>query len=222
MVAPCFLPSVNFDVRSSLAVAVLVLVAGVPAGDLFAQEGGPASIRPDMFQGLHFRNIGPSRGGRVTITRPLRLLIDPRVAADGVTQADLEEQLALNLMIRDEMARASEAVTDLGEAKRRLEEAVTLGGSNADRARRSLQELAKVDEALVTREGGSYQRPMLVDQLQYLYGMTTRADQKPGRDAYERLDFLSEALDEHVSTIRRILEATIAEPETGDVASTGA
>ena len=39
--------------------------------------------------------------------------------------------------------------------------------------------------------------------------------------ARQRLEFLSKALDEHVSTIRRILEATIAEPETSTHASTG-
>ncbi|MCH7564122.1 MAG: hypothetical protein IH968_09885, partial [Gemmatimonadetes bacterium] len=45
---------------------MLGLFAGNPLGELGAQEAGPASVKPDLFQGLHFRNIGPSRGGRVT------------------------------------------------------------------------------------------------------------------------------------------------------------
>ena len=36
---------------------------------------------------------------------------------------------------------------------------------------------------------------MLIDQINYLYGMLTAADQKPGRDAYQRYDELRAELD---------------------------
>jgi len=39
-----------------------------------------------------------------------------------------------------------------------------------------------------------YQQPMIVDQINYLYRMLDRADQKPGRDAYLRFDELTEAV----------------------------
>src|SRR5215469_9370884 len=51
-----------FLVGVSLAVAAAVLVAQTPA-----RTGGPAgSVDPALFKGLHYRLVGPSRGGRVT------------------------------------------------------------------------------------------------------------------------------------------------------------
>ena len=40
-------------------------------------------------------------------------------------------------------------------------------------------------DALNTAEG-RYQTPMLVDQLRYLFSMLNRADQRPGKDAFDR------------------------------------
>jgi len=48
---------------------------------------------------------------------------------------------------------------------------------------------AKVYYQLVTPEG-IYMRPMFNDQLSYLAMMINRADQQPGKDAYERYDEL--------------------------------
>ena len=56
-----------------------------------------------------------------------------------------------------------------------------------------------------------YSRPMLVDQLQYLYGNLTRADQEPGADAYRRYDVLNSALEEHIRRLERLLRANISE-----------
>jgi len=33
-------------------------------------------------------------------------------------------------------------------------------------------------------------QPMLIDQIRYLQSMLSRADQKPGKDAYDRLEEL--------------------------------
>ncbi|HEY5657425.1 MAG TPA: hypothetical protein VIY27_06515, partial [Myxococcota bacterium] len=51
-----------------------------------------------------------------------------------------------------------------------------------------------------------YSQPMLIDQLEYLLDMTTRADQQPGRDAYARYDQLRgelAALEEALDRIER-------------------
>jgi hypothetical protein len=50
-------------------------------------------------------------------------------------------------------------------------------------------------EQLETQEG-TYMQPMLIDQLRYLYSMTTRADQILGQDAYDRYAELSAQFDE--------------------------
>jgi hypothetical protein len=43
---------------------------------------------------------------------------------------------------------------------------------------------------LVTKQG-TYMQPMLIDQMKYLYGMISKADQILGNDAYKRFDDLS-------------------------------
>jgi hypothetical protein len=149
--------------------------------------------------------------GGWTDSAPLRVSIDPRVAEAGITQADLEEQLALNLRIRDVIGEARGAVDDLETAKTSTEEGVDLGGEAQRRAEAALAELMRVEDALVTKTEGSYQTPRLVDQLNYLYGMTTSADQRPGRDAYLRLEFLEAELERHIGVLERILSNPITE-----------
>ena len=74
------------------------------------------------------------------------------------------------------------------------------GGRDAREARAADERMAALAARLVTAEG-RYQTPMLVDQLEYLYGMLTRADQKPGADAYERYAELEGKLDEIVAEL---------------------
>jgi hypothetical protein len=50
-------------------------------------------------------------------------------------------------------------------------------------------ELETIYNQLVTEEG-TYMQPMLEDQASYLSSMLGQADQKPGQDAYERLEEL--------------------------------
>jgi hypothetical protein len=107
--------------------------------------------------------------------RSLELRLDPRVAADGVTQQDLVRQLDLSLDVQ----RLLEAAwTTLAEINRRIEEAAD--GPDAAAGLRALR------SELVTAEDMAYPQPMLLDQIRYLYGMLTGADQPPGNEAYAR------------------------------------
>jgi hypothetical protein len=133
-------------------------------------------------------------------TRTVDVLIDPRVAEDGVTVTDLQEQFMLSLQILAAMGDASSTID-------RLEEAMQIAAEGGD-IRGQLEE---IQAALVTdRTISSYPQPMLADQLQYLYSMLQSADQKPGRDAYERLDVLKVELETHKSRLERLLR-TIAD-----------
>ena len=143
-------------------------------------------------------------------TRSFEVLIDPRVARDNVTLADMQEQFALNIQIRDAIIRGRLAVQDIEAAKEGSEEGREAGGDVAERALAALEALAEVEAALVSRTDGSYQTPMLVDQLRYLYGMTSRADQKPGEDAHQRLQVLEDELERHIETLQRIMRTIIA------------
>ena len=51
-----------------------------------------------------------------------------------------------------------------------------------------------VKSSLLTKDG-IYMQPMLIDQLKYLQSMLSRADQKPGTDAYLRLNELKRQFD---------------------------
>jgi hypothetical protein len=49
--------------------------------------------------------------------------------------------------------------------------------------------LAQIEDQLVTPDG-IYMMPMLIDQVRYLRSMLNQADQRPGKDAYDRYDEL--------------------------------
>ena len=71
-----------------------------------------------------------------------------------------------------------------------------------------IKQLTAVEEKLIqVKEGkvGAQLKPMLFRQLTYLYGMTTQADQKPGNDAYLRLNDIKKQLDGYLSRLRQIL-----------------
>lgn len=136
--------------------------------------------------------------------QPLHIVMDPRVEADGVTEADLQEQFAINLRIQSALGTASELVRAVEE----LETELNLDADgDSGRVSRSLARVVAVREALVTKSGASYQQPMLVAQFEYLYGMTTRADQKPGADAHARLSQLSRELEALQSTFEEVRSA---------------
>jgi HAMP domain-containing protein len=50
-----------------------------------------------------------------------------------------------------------------------------------------------------------YSKPELQAHIQYLYGMTTQADQKVGRDAVERYEVLRKELDAVLAELRPLL-----------------
>ena len=144
--------------------------------------------------------------GDWSMSRSLRLHIDPRVAADGVTVADLEAQLQLNLQIRDAISAARRIAHDMASYREQLQAAMESDERSADEVRPLIDEIERLHAQLVTSDEDSYPPPMLIDQMQYLYGMTTRADQQPGQDAFDRFETLrgdlNTILDDWRSTLR--------------------
>ncbi len=130
-------------------------------------------------------------------TRDFEVLMDPRVIDDGVTVADLQDQFDLALEI-------IAAMDDAGSTIDRLEEAMARAADGSDVS----AELAEIEAALVTDpndEISSYPQPMLASQLDYLYGNSTAADQKPGEDMYTRLEVLKAELEEHKANLERLV-----------------
>jgi photosystem II stability/assembly factor-like uncharacterized protein len=128
-------------------------------------------------------------------TRSFDVLIDPRVAADGVTLADLQAQFDLGMEIQAAIEDADATIERLQGAQERVAE-----GSDVE------AELREIERALLTdRTITSYPQPMLRDQLNYLNGNTQRADQKPAVDMYERLEVLVTELEVHKQRLQRLI-----------------
>jgi hypothetical protein len=145
-------------------------------------------------------------GGR-TLTRTFRVLMDPRVEAAGVTESDVLAQEALNLRIRDALSRARRAARRVEGLREELTKRIdgAPAGSEARRRAESLRnEADAIDSALVSDPDVHYPETMLIDQIEYLYGMTTSADQRPGGDAGERLETLVGRLEELEGRIDRL------------------
>ncbi len=117
------------------------------------------------------------------------MLIDPNVAADGVTVADLKEQFEHNLRMR-------QLVTDASQLAARVRDAQAEAARR--RVRRRQDEQARQVDAIAAKlftEPVRYGKPGLQAHITYLAGMTTGADQKIGRDALERYATLRKDLD---------------------------
>jgi photosystem II stability/assembly factor-like uncharacterized protein len=122
--------------------------------------------------------------GAAVQTQPLAVRIDPRIAADGVTEADLREQFEHNMKMRALVADADAVAGRLRDAQARLR------GDSADRAKRVAAIAARV-----FTEPVRYGKPGLQAHITYLAGMTAAVDQKIGRDAVERYQTLRKELD---------------------------
>jgi len=121
--------------------------------------------------------------GGAVFTEPFNVLIDPRVAADGVTQADLEEQFDHNMRMREMVSTINQLVT-------RVRQAQNTSGNDLETAKR----IAAIAAKLMT-EPVRYGKPGLQAHITYLAGMTANVDQKIGRDAIERYEVLKKELD---------------------------
>jgi hypothetical protein len=131
-------------------------------------QGGGGGGGPLVAPGTYRARL---TAGGVTRTESFTVKIDPRVAKDGVTVADLVEQTKFSLKVRDALAEArqlSQRVRQALEAKR------------GDQAK-----LQSLHERLVTRSG-PYEDQMFIDQLSNVNREISQADQKVGASAYER------------------------------------
>ncbi|MEO6445372.1 MAG: hypothetical protein ABIZ91_04925, partial [Gemmatimonadaceae bacterium] len=134
--------------------------------------------------------------GSYTGTQPLVIRNDPRVTRDGVTLAAVQEQYAHNIKMRDMVSEVNQFTAQIEEGRRRL-----AGAASAADTLRALEAL----RAKVVTPAIRYSQPELQAHIQYLYSMTTQADQKIGRDAISRFNVLRKELDERIAEFRKIV-----------------
>lgn len=170
---------------------------GGPLSSNGRQGRGPMAVPAEY-------TVRLTHGGE-TQTAALTLLPDPRLEGD-VSQSDMEAQLAHNQAVGAQLTRHARAIMAIRDALEGLPE------DHPDH-----RALTAIRDQLVTDNSDSYPPRMLDSQLRYLAGMTSRADQLPGRDAYERLETLTAALDAVLSE----LEAVLAGMDQGEPASSG-
>ena len=135
--------------------------------------------------------------GSWTSTQPLTIVEDPRVTKAGVTLADLREQHAHDLRVRDLASDVNKAVARVRAGQTRLRDSA--GGAGDTLAK--LNELAT---HLIT-PSIRYSKPELQTHIQYLYSLTNATDQKIGRDAIERYEVLRKELDQRIAELDKIL-----------------
>jgi hypothetical protein len=139
-------------------------------------RGGPLA-RPGQYTvRLH--------AGEQVLEQALELAVDPRVLELGVSAADIDAQMALQLRIVALESRARKLAAELDEERKTLE---------ADSARARL--IDSTLASLRTAEG-TYMQPMLIDQVRYLGFMLRGADQAPGKDALDRYEVLAAQLEQ--------------------------
>ncbi|CAN5142519.1 hypothetical protein BH09GEM1_BH09GEM1_19860 [soil metagenome] len=135
--------------------------------------------------------------GGVSHTVPFTVLIDPRLAAEGLTAADIREQFEYNTKVRALVADANRAVAQARTAESRLKGATGLASD-------TLARVQKVSAILFTQPV-RYGKPGLQAHIIYLAGETQRVDQKVGRDALARYLTLRKELDAAMAELARAL-----------------
>jgi photosystem II stability/assembly factor-like uncharacterized protein len=146
--------------------------AGGPASAGSEMEGGGGGGGPLVAPGTYRARL---TAAGATKTESFAVKIDPRVAKDGVTVADLVEQTKFALKVRDALAEARQLSQRVRQA---------LDAKRGDQAK-----VQSLHERLVTRSG-PYEDQMFVDQLSNVAREIGQADQKVGASAYERFNDL--------------------------------
>ncbi len=144
--------------------------------------------------------------GSTTLTEGFNLVIDPRVAEDGITIADLQEQFEHNMRMRELVTGVNQLVTRVRDAQTKMRNAAT-----AD------SEMSAKVSALAGRlltEPVRYGKPGLQAHITYLASMTANVDQKIGRDAIERYAVLKKEFDAVSAEVDRVLGP--AQPASSD------
>lgn len=135
--------------------------------------------------------------GAAALTETFNVLIDPRIAADGVTIADLQEQFEHNMRMRELVTGVNQLVARVREAQTKPRAPM---GADADKTTALNAIAARLITAPVR-----YSKPGLQAHITYLAGMTANVDQKIGRDAIERYAVLRKELEVIRAEVERVL-----------------
>lgn len=129
--------------------------------------------------------------GDKVITEQFSIKPDPRNVLTSVADMQAQEKMALDIRaFSDEVNQFMELVA---EERKAMDNSLDQERVS-NKVQRKKEALDKVYYQVVTSPG-TYMKPMLRDQTRYLNSMLGRADQRPGKDAYDRLEELKATLE---------------------------
>jgi hypothetical protein len=151
--------------------------------------------------------------GDVNQTRSFEVKVDPGVVKDGTTIADLVDQQNFLLALRD-------ASNDAAATRLRVQQAMLKAGVQpaaspgpGESTTQLVEKLRKTDTpaarlqslwARLVSAPGTYEQPMLIDQLSSINRVESGADQKVGAESRRRLEDLVKELKSIQSELARI------------------
>jgi len=130
--------------------------------------------------------------GAKSYMQSFKLVKDPKLENTNISQDDIKAQEKLTLQIRDLQDTSKQVAAKIENRRKELAK-FGKDGKVPKKYAKEDKKLAGIEQELVTSEG-IYMTPMLIDQLNYLASMLNRADQRPGKDAYDRYQELESKL----------------------------
>lgn len=122
-----------------------------------------------------------------SLEQPFEIVMDPRVAAEGLSKTDLKNQLEMQVKVMGLLSEARKLQADLEEQVKQVK------GRNVPAEKEKLAQMETMLQQLKNEEG-AYPQPMLVGQISYLQYVVDGADQIPGKDAEIRYEELKSQL----------------------------
>jgi photosystem II stability/assembly factor-like uncharacterized protein len=134
------------------------------------------------------------RLGSTVSEQTFSLLKDPRLTDIDDSVLKIQEQLALQT--RNLLDSARRLAVQVQSLRKKMETRLSgSGGKSGEDANKLGNKLKDIENQLLT-ESGEYMQPMLIDQVSYLGSMLGQADQKPGKDAFNRFKELKNRYDD--------------------------
>lgn len=167
--------------------------------------GGRPQLGPFAPPGAY--QVTLKTGGQ-QFTKPLEIQLDPRLK--GVTEADVKEQFALAIDLRNKTSQANEAIIKIRKIKKAMTEAKS-------KDPKILDKLIAIEESLYQVKNQSSQDPLnfpikLNNRLASLWRSVETGDAKPTAGAYQVTEELTKELRAHLAALDALMTSKKLKP----------
>jgi hypothetical protein len=150
-----------------------------------------------------------------TLTETFTIKSDPRLA---LTTADYTKQLDLSLKMRDKLTETHNAIIQIRDLKRQVDDLVKRVGPQskpiADNGNTLIKKLTDVEEALYQTKNQSNQDPLnypirLNNKLAALLGVVSRGESPPNDQSLEVYNDLAGKIDAQLAKLSQIVKTDV-------------